>query len=369
MATLDFKDTILQFAERISKLKDSIGTEEATKNAFVMPMINALGYDVFNPLEVIPEFTCDIGTKKGEKIDYAIMKDGKPIMLIECKHWQQPLSLQHDNQLLRYFHVSDARFGVLTNGIEYRFYTDIDKNNVMDEKPFLVIDMQKLSDAKIEQLKSFHKSYFNENEILSTAAELKISNELKNIVKNEFSEPSNEFVRFFVKAINGSYTAKQVEQYTPLVKRSIQNHINDVISDRLNVAMENNKNARLEKEKTPTKTEELPEGAISVSEDGKVVTIQEEIDAYNIIRSILRKHIDAAQITYTDYQSYFVVQINDNSWYWVCRINIGKRKKQIGFPKENYKGCEWIQIETIDDIFKYENNLIEALNLSLSFIK
>lgn len=95
---MDFKDTIKQLADRIEKLKDNIQTEEATKNAFIMPFINALGYDVFNPLEVLPEMTCDIGTKKGEKIDYAIMKDDQPILLIECKHWKQDLNL-HDNQL------------------------------------------------------------------------------------------------------------------------------------------------------------------------------------------------------------------------------------------------------------------------------
>ena len=103
---MDFKDTIKQLAERIDKLKDNIQTEEATKNAFIMPFINALGYDVFNPLEVIPEMNCDIGSKKGEKIDYAIIKDGEPIILIECKHWKQNLNL-HDNQLLRYFTVSN----------------------------------------------------------------------------------------------------------------------------------------------------------------------------------------------------------------------------------------------------------------------
>ena len=119
---MDFKDTIKQLADRIEKLKDNIQTEEATKNAFIMPFINALGYDVFNPLEVLPEMTCDIGTKKGEKIDYAIMKDDQPILLIECKHWKQDLNL-HDNQLLRYFNVSKAKFGLLTNGIIYRFYT------------------------------------------------------------------------------------------------------------------------------------------------------------------------------------------------------------------------------------------------------
>ena len=129
---MDFKDTIKQLADRIEKLKDNIQTEEATKNAFIMPFINALGYDVFNPLEVLPEMTCDIGTKKGEKIDYAIMKDDQPILLIECKHWKQDLNL-HDNQLLRYFNVSKAKFGLLTNGIIYRFYTDLKESNISEE--------------------------------------------------------------------------------------------------------------------------------------------------------------------------------------------------------------------------------------------
>ncbi len=131
---MDFKDTIKQLADRIEKLKDNIQTEEATKNAFIMPFINALGYDVFNPLEVLPEMTCDIGTKKGEKIDYAIMKDDQPILLIECKHWKQDLNL-HDNQLLRYFNVSKAKFGLLTNGIIYRFYTDLKEPHLTEKIP------------------------------------------------------------------------------------------------------------------------------------------------------------------------------------------------------------------------------------------
>lgn len=112
---MDFKDTIKQLGDRVEKLKDNILTEEATKNAFIMPFINALGYDVFNPLEVIPEMNCDIGSKKGEKIDYAIMKDEEPIILIECKHWKQNLNL-HDNQLLRYFTVSKLNLVSLQMG-------------------------------------------------------------------------------------------------------------------------------------------------------------------------------------------------------------------------------------------------------------
>lgn len=189
---MDFKDSIKQISERIEKLKDNLPTEEATKNAFVMPFISALGYDVFNPLEVLPEMTCDIGTKKGEKIDYAIMKDGEPIMLIECKHWQQDLNL-HDNQLLRYFNVSKAKFGVLTNGIIYRFYTDLEEPNKMDEKPFLEINMTDLKDAQIDELKKFHRSYFDIETILSSASELKYMGELRTIINKEFSNPSPEY--------------------------------------------------------------------------------------------------------------------------------------------------------------------------------
>ncbi|HML84563.1 MAG TPA: type I restriction endonuclease, partial [Bacteroidales bacterium] len=130
---MDFKDQIKILGDRVNKLKDQIATEEATKNAFIMPFLQSLGYDVFNPMEVVPEFVADLGLKKGEKIDYAIFKDNAPIILIECKHWAQNLDL-HDGQLLRYFHVSKARFGLLTNGIIYRFYSDLVEANKMDEK-------------------------------------------------------------------------------------------------------------------------------------------------------------------------------------------------------------------------------------------
>ncbi len=240
---MDFKDQITQLSERIGKLKVNISTEEATKNAFIMPLITALGYDVFNPLEVVPELDCDLVKKKGGKIDYAIIKDGSPIILIECKHWDQDLNL-HDSQLKKYFVASNARFGVLTNGIEYRFYTDLEKANIMDEKPFLIVNMLDMSDADIEQLKKFHKSYYNEADVLSTANELKYTTELKSILNKEFSSPSPEFVRFFTKQVyNGQVWQSVIEQFTPLVKKSITNIINDIISDRLSNAIKKRRRA------------------------------------------------------------------------------------------------------------------------------
>lgn len=375
---MDFKDQIVQLSERISKQKDSIATEEATKTAFIMPMIAALGYDVFNPFEVVPEMDCDLIKKKGEKIDYAIMKDESPILLIECKHCKQDLNL-HDTQLQKYFVASKARFGVLTNGIEYRFYTDLEKINIMDEKPFLVVNMLDLSDADIEQLKKFHKSYYNEEDVLSTANELKYTTEIKSILNNEFASPTAEFVRFFARQAytSGQITSKVVDMFTPLVKKSISLVINDIISDRLNTAI---KNSEQTSEILPTQdstsvnlpteeqTKKLPDGIVYMDKESGVVTTQEELDAYNIVRSILRKSIDVTRITYKDYKTYFVINLDNSEWFWICRISIGTRKKRIGIPVDKYKNCEWIQIDNVDDIFKYANRLEEALKMAMKGI-
>lgn len=372
---MDFKDTIQQIVEKITKQKDNIATEEATKTSFVMPVIAALGYDVFNPFEVVPEMDCDLVKRKGEKIDYAIMKDENPILLIECKHCKQNLNL-HDTQLQRYFVASKARFGVLTNGIEYRFYTDLEKVNIMDEKPFLVVNMLDLSDNDIEQLKKFHKSYYNEQDILGTAQELQITIQVKEMLNRNFQMPDDEFTRYFVRNLNdGKYTAKLVDQYRPIVKKSIASVINDIISDRLNVAM---KNENKEEKQIPQEVEnenqqsdevneeKLPDGVVFQDREKGIVTTQEEIDAYNIVRSILRQYVDVSRIQYNDYKTYFSVNIDGSTWWWICRIYIGKRSKKICLPKDNYKTNEWIDIETIDDIFNYADGLKEGLDLALN---
>lgn len=368
---MDFRDSILQLSEKIAKQIDGIATEEATKTSFIMPMIAALGYDVFNPFEVVPEMECDL-TKRGDKIDYAIMKDNTPILLIECKHCKQNLDL-HSTQLAKYYAASNARFGVLTNGVEYRFYADLEKQNIMDEKPFLVVDMLNLTDTDIEQLKKFHKSYYNEQDILSTAQELQITIQVKDLLNRNFQQPDDEFTRYFVRSLNdGKYSAKLVEQYRPILKKSIASVINDIISDRLNVAMKtDDKQEPIPVKETPneqtgTTAKELPDGVVFQDEEKGIVTTQEEIDAYNIVRSILRQYVDVKRIQYNDYKSYFAVNLDGSTWWWICRLSLGKRKKQFCIPKDGYKSNEWIEIESIDDIFKYADKLKSSLDLALN---
>lgn len=349
---MDFKDTIKQLSERVEKLKENISTEEATKNAFVMPFINTLGYDVFNPLEVIPEMVCDIGTKKGEKIDYAIMKDNDPILLIECKHWKQDLSL-HDNQLLRYFNVSKSKFGLLTNGIIYRFYTDLKEPNIMDEKPFLEIDITDIKDNQIEELKKFHKSYFDVNNILNSASELKYMNELKNIIHSEFNSPSSEFVKVISKQIyEGTMWQNIIDQFTPLVKRAITSYINDIINERLKGALSVNEK------------EEKIEGIQLESqiEESKIVTTEEELDSYRIVKAICRQKVDISRIYYRDAQTYFSILLDDNNRKPICRMYFNTATKYLATIDENKKDIKHT-IESLDNIYEYADDLFRTIDM------
>jgi hypothetical protein len=349
---MDFKDAIKQLSERIEKLKDNLQTEEATKNALIMPFLQALGYDVFNPLEVVPEFTCDIGIKKGEKIDYAIFKEGNPIMLIECKHWKQDLNL-HDNQLLRYFHVSKAKFGLLTNGIVYKFYTDLEISNKMDEKPFLEVNLCDLKNNHVEELKKFHKTYFNIDNILNSASELKYTSALKGVINEEFANPSPELVKLFSKQIyEGIITPKLLEQFTVLVRKSIAGLISDIISDRLKSALNSE---TVESEKNIEIQEQQLEES---SKDDKITTTEEELEGFYIVKAILRTHITVERITYRDAQSYFAVFIDDNNRKPVCRLYLNSpTNKQLCLFDENKKEIKH-KIESIDDIYNYSDHLI-----------
>ncbi|HEX3030915.1 MAG TPA: type I restriction endonuclease, partial [Bacillota bacterium] len=175
---MDFIDQIKQFAKRVEQMKEHITTEEATKTSIIMPFFQLLGYDVFNPAEFVPEFTADVGIKKGEKVDYAILQDKKPIILIEAKWCGEDLQ-KHDSQLFRYFGTTCAKFAILTNGIEYKLYTDLDEPNKMDEKPFLEFNILDIKDASVAELKKFQKHKFDLDTIFNTASELKYSNLIK----------------------------------------------------------------------------------------------------------------------------------------------------------------------------------------------
>lgn len=359
---MDFKDQIKQLGERVARLKDSIQTEEATKTALILPFLQTLGYDVFDPFEIIPEFISDIGTKKGEKVDYAVMKEGpnggpaEPCMLIECKHWKQALTL-HDNQLLRYFHVTKARFGVLTNGVIYRFYTDLQEPNKMDDKPFLEINMLDLRDNQVEELKKFHKSYFDVDTIISTASELKYTGELKTLIQQEMTSPSDALVRHFARQVyGGTLTAKMMEYFTALVRKSFQHTFSDQITDRLKTALG-------QEEMTAPQTAPVEIPTVPVVDEKKepnIITTQEELEGFYIVRAILRNTVDVNRIVHRDAQSYFAILLDNNNRKPICRLHLNSVKRAITLFDENRveQRCE---ISNINDIFLHSEALCKSL--------
>lgn len=350
---MDFKDQIKILGERVVKLKDQIATEEATKNAFIMPFLQSLGYDVFNPVEVIPEYITDIGTKKGEKIDYAIFKDGNPIILIECKHCNQNLDL-HEGQLLRYFHVSKAKFGILTNGVIYKFYSDLVEANKMDEKPFLEFNITEIKDIQIEELKKFHKSYFDADSITNTASELKYSNELKQLISQELNNPTHDFVKHLAKQVYPSIiTAKVLDLFTQLTKKAAQALLSDLITERLNNA--------LKKEKEDEQQEIQEAAALTEKANSKIETTEEELEGFLIIKSILRQKIDVSRVAYRDAQTYFAILLDDNNRKTICRLYFNGNKKYLMYFDDNKKEVKK-EIQSLDDLFTHSNELLEVLN-------
>lgn len=342
------QDKLYNLAERINQLKDQIKTEEATKQSFILPFFQILGYDVFNPLEFCPEFTADVGIKKGEKVDYVILQENKPFILIEAKGCFEALE-KHDSQLYRYYATTDSRFAILTNGIIYRFYADLDSPNKMDTLPFFELNMLELTDSSIKYLEKFIKQNLDVNTILSTASDLKYLNLSKNYFKELVENPSDDFIKMMISGIyEGTKTQAIIDKFKPIVKKGIASYINDTMSSRFKETL--NQSATTEE---ITKEDNI--------EESKINTTVEEMNAYAIVKSIVRKTISAKRLTFKDTESYFSVFIDNNTRKWLCRLIVGKKNNYLIVPDENKKDIR-LSLDEIDDIYNYENELIEVVN-------
>jgi hypothetical protein len=345
---MDLQNQLKGLADKIEQLKDRIETEESTKHAFVMPFIALLGYDTYNPLEVVPEFTADLGLKKGEKVDYAIFQDDAPILIIECKNWKEDLNV-HNSQLFRYFHVTKTRFALLTNGIEYRFYTDLENTNKMDEKPFLEFNICEVKENTIHEIAKFHKSNFDVDKILSNASSLKYIKELKSCLSDEFKDPSPDFVRLFASQVySGRLTEKVMAEFTELVQKATSQIISEKVSDRLNSALHKEAEVRQQEEQEPEE------------EESKIVTTEEELEAYRIVVAILRRKVPVSRIAMRDTQSYCGVLLDDNNRKPLCRFHFNGTNNYLGLVDSDKKETRHL-LESLDDIYGFEEELLKTI--------
>lgn len=303
---MDLKAHLEQLGDKIENYKSRVTNEEMTKTAFIMPFFDLLGYDTRDPFQFVPEFTADVAGAKGEKVDYAIFVNDELEILVEAKHWEENLE-KHDKQLIRYFNVTDAKIAILTNGIDYRFYTDLEDKNKMDKSPFLEFSLTDLRDRDITEIKKFIKSNFDTENILNSAEELKYLTLVRANLKKEFESPSDNFVSVVIDEIfEGVKTAKVKDKFRPIVKKAISERFSEMLRDKLESALE-------EKQEEP---EEIKE-AIEVKETSNTTTTEEELDGFKIIKSILAEYIDHEKIHYKDTYSYFNILYEGNTRKWV----------------------------------------------------
>lgn len=261
---MDFIDQLQTLTKHIDKLHCRITTEEATKNAFVLPFLQILGFSVFDPTEVLPGLSVNVGGRQ-DRVDYAIFIDDKPVMLFACTSCNCDLDKADADQLSRCFRGVSAAIGVLTNGEKYAFYSDLEEQNVMDDQPFMQFDLRDIDVPTVSQVKKLSKKYFSLDQVLATAKMSKCIQAIKNVFVAEFASPSVEFVRFFAKQVDSKITTPQaLEQFALTVKESFQQFVEDRINDRFTEGVEGkqkrNKGSFIEHLHNPMITDEEFEG-------------------------------------------------------------------------------------------------------------
>ncbi len=340
---MGIEESLRAISEKVKVHSSSIVTEEAVKTAVVLPFLRALGYDVFDPFEVIPEFTADAVGKKGEKVDYAISIDGEIRILIECKPISTQLEKKHLDQLFRYFTVTNAKFAILTNGRAFNFYTDLDEANKLDAKPFLVFDISDIQSGLIPELRKFEKSAFDVDAILATAERLKYTSGVKREISNLIEEPTEEFVRMIARNVyDGQLRANVREMLTGVVRTAFREVIMDAVKSRLSSALADTEEVLEEIEEPKADQEEI-------------VTTDEEREGFMIIRAIVRDTVAAKRVFIRDAKSYCAVLLDDNNRKPLARLHLNRSVKYLGLFDGDSE--EKVVIENLDQIYDHSERL------------
>lgn len=358
---MDFIDEIKILGGRSKNLASNLLTEEATKTTLILPFIQLLGFDIFNPTEVVPEYQAEAGVKKDQRVDYALQKNNKPIILIEAKSYSTELGPEHEDQLRRYFpFVKSASIGILTNGHKYKFFTDLEARNMMDEKPYMEFDIENPSLDLIPKIQELRKDRFDDEKAVRIAEQLKYTGQFKQLLAKQLDAPDEDFVRFFASQVwSGKINQSAKDKLTPLLKDAFKQFIEDRIAARLKKAAEDE-----EAEKKPITDAETPTAESSVvaddSDDGVVTTDDEKL-GYSIIQAVSAAVIDPSRIFIRDNKSYCAILLDNSRKKTIVRLYFKKDSLKVDFQGVK-KDDPMVELEKVSDLYSYSDDIVSIIS-------
>jgi len=350
----------MNFEAEIEKLMAKIAApnskrnEAVTKQSLILPLITAWGYDPHDADEVCPEYTADHGTKKGEKVDYAILRDNCPLMFIECKPAYEELTDKYESQLHRYFSVtSECRVAILTNGIRYKFFSDFEKPNVLDNIPFFEIDLRNITNDQIDILKRFSKSEIDINKLIPEARKMLRMRNVMSILNTELERPSEDHVRAIcLKCHRGKITQNIINEYTPLVKQAFSQIVNDRAATMLKKTAEDmEKEVKVKPHKEAKKVMAGPKPT------------EEEIIGFDIVRAICMSLVSAERVFIRKNETYCSVLLDDNNRKTLLRMYFNNRNRKFIATIDADKKEKKTPIDMVPEISKVKDNIRESVKM------
>lgn len=338
------------------KYRESDLNEAQTDAAFIRPFIAALGYDHKDVFEVVPQYSTAFGDTKKYRVDYAIVLGDLPAILIEVKKQGHPLNDRPD-QLAFYMNSTDARFGIYTNGLIYKFFSDLDEEKKMDVRPFMEINLADTDEMSVRALNRFTKDSFNIDRAVEAAGTLKYTRGMRQVLAKQYESPDEDFIQWLGKRVyDGVFNKKVKDHFTPMVRNAFRSFV----TERANMALQSAMKKDIDGSDGPE--EEIDEESNSGENDKGIETTAEEIEGWMIVKGMigatLRSSIDPSRVRYRDYKGFFKVLLDRKSKQEICRFYFNSSNKKIRvFEREGKQVTH--PIESLDDIYRFTDQIKE----------
>lgn len=316
----EFQAQVIEYAKTAVARATRVTSEEATKQYLVLPFFQLLGYDPLSPDEIIPESQASFSDKFKNRVDYAICHQGEPVIAVECKR-TGAMSEGHRGELKGYFNaVPTTKLGILTDGLTFEFYSDTNAENMMDDEPYVTVDLATIAKGEIDEnsfdaLSRLKKGTFDPQNVGAEAKRKIFIAKYIETLDALLKEPNEDFTRFLLDAakVEGRRTAKLVEEHQPIVAASISLLVDKIILDRVGFASRDDL-VRVSTTPLPTPQSPLDAAQAKDTNEAGILTTDTELAIFQHVLKRLsflvkeEAHYQGlAELQWRDYKTTFVV--------------------------------------------------------------